>query len=471
MPELTFRPDLSFALFVGAEILVVVAFLRILSQRRSPSGTIAWLLAIFLIPYIAAPLFFILGDRKIFKRYQKSPYLIDPLPDFQSRGCKGQQNQTAAVHDRLLQNSGIPPSTGNNRFTLIGDATTAYREISKAIEEAQRSIDICIYQLKLDAATLPLLRRLANKARGGVRVRLLLDSIGSYRLYLQPWRLKAFREAGVQIAFFMPFLRMPFRSFVNLRNHRKILIFDEKVLHTGGINLTSDYLAPHEHLIRFTDLTCRIEGDAIYYFHQLFLSDWHYATKEIVTPPVPSGEKTGEACIQVAPSGPDMPKDALYETYLSMIHSAKEQIIIVTPYFSPNSAIMDALRIALHRGVDITMIVPMHSDHLFSDLARTSFLHDLHDEGAQILMHRGKTLHAKAILFDRCCAVVGSTNFDSRSLFYNYEINAILYSLPQIEAIRRYVDILMQQTTPYRPTNRPMVLMTENLMRTFAPLV
>ncbi|WP_456485085.1 phospholipase D-like domain-containing protein [Hydrogenimonas sp.] len=475
MPKFSFSYDISFALFIGAEILVVLAFLKILSQRRSPTGMIAWILAIFIAPYVSAPLFFILSDRKIFKRGRKSPYIIEPLQNSLEHNCKKEDRATADEHigsiERLLAKSGIPPATKNNRFELFDDGVTAYEKIYEALKSAECCIDICIYQLKLDSATVPLLECLAKKASKGVRVRLLLDSIGSYGLYLRPWRLKGLREAGVEIAFFMPFLRMPFRNYINLRNHRKIMIFDNNLLYTGGVNLTSEYLAPDTSMVGFTDFLCRIEGDAIYYYHQLFLSDWCFATGESISHPPPIEEDVGNACIQVAPSGPDMQKDALYETYLAMINAALHEIVIITPYFSPNSTIMDALRIALHKGVRITLVAPIHSDHIFSDLARASFLHDLFDEGANVLLHTGKTLHAKAMIFDRSCAMVGSTNFDSRSLFYNYEINAIIYSEHEIEAISNAAERVMKNTIPYRPLRHPLLLMVENFMRTFAPLV
>ncbi len=171
------------------------------------------------------------------------------------------------------------------------------------------------------------------------------------------------------------------------------------------------------------------------------------------------------------PSGPDTPTEALVEALLSLIYSATGQIKIATPYFVPNEDFMQALVIALHRGVKVTVIVPEHSDHKISDIGRGSYLRELSSKGGDVLLYRGKVLHAKAILFDDSCASIGSVNFDNRSLFYNFEAVSFIYSKEEIEEIEEWINTVSAECVPYRAPEKLLTIHTENFMRILAPLV
>lgn len=448
---------------VGGEILVVLAFLHMISVRRSPGSMIAWTLAMFLLPYVAVPFYFLFGHRKLIKRYNKLRFTLRPVDE----------REPLCDHpvERLLHANGVPPASPHNRFELYETPKSAYDTLMEAIEKAERSIDILVYQMRLDDATRPLLETLARRAREGIRVRLLMDSIGSASLYLFASRLDFLRDAGAEVAYFMPFLTLPLRNLINLRNHRKIYIFDDSTVLTGGMNLTRDYLAPREESAYYRDILCLIEGKAAHFYAQIFAADWAFATGNPATTPPPFQGVGGDACIQVAPSGPDTPTDGVVEGLLEAIYAAKKRIWIFTPYFVPNDDFQQALTIAIHRGVDVKVAVPERSDHLISDLGRGSFLRELHAKGAHILLHRGPVLHAKAFLFDDACAVVGTVNFDNRSLYYNFEVVGMLYSRPQIDRIEKWGEKIVKETIPYEPTHNPWQIRLENLMRMLAPLV
>ena len=451
------------AVTVGGEILILLAFLHMLSTRRSPGSMIAWSLAIFLLPWIAVPLYFLFGHRKLFKRYQKLAFRLEPA-GIEKPLCDHPV-------ERLLFANGIPPATPGNAFTLYDRPDTAYDAFCEHLQRAEHAVDICVYQLILDDATRPLLEALARRAREGVRVRLLMDSIGSAGLYLFPKRLDFLKEAGVRIAWFMPFLHLPTRNFINLRNHRKIYLFDDRVLLTGGMNLSGDYLTPDADSAGYTDILCRIEGGAVHFHRQIFEADWAFATGTRHTAPsrVEIDER-GEGCLQVAPSGPDTPNDGVIEALLSAICTARRRILIVTPYFIPNEEFMRALAVAIHHGAKLTVVVPERSDHLISDLGRGSYLRELHAKGARILLHRGPVLHAKAMLFDDL-GVVGTVNFDNRSLFYNFEVVNFLYSGEEVARLEAWSREICRQTRPYLPADRLFQTRVENFMRMMAPLV
>ncbi len=457
------EPLLYYTFLVGGEILAISALLHMIAIRRSPSSMIAWMLAIFVFPYIAVPFYFLFGHRKLIKRYQKFTFSLKPI-----------ETRTEAKRhpvEKLLVNDGIPPATENNRLEIISSPSHLYDTLSNSIKYAEHSIDICVYQLEYDKTTEKLIDALGKRASEGVRVRLLLDSIGSLKLYLLRSPLKELERCGAEVRFFMPFLSLPFRNFINLRNHRKIYLFDDTKVLTGGMNLSEAYLSRTPEKVVYEDFLCSIEGEASHFYAQIFAMDWAFAANsEPQLAPPPKGD-FGSASIQVIPSGPDTPTEALVEALLSLIYTASSHIRIATPYFVPNEEFMQALVIALHRDVKVTVIVPEHSDHKISDIGRGSYLRELHSKGGDILLHRGKVLHAKAILFDDSCASIGSVNFDNRSLYYNFEAVSFLYSNHEIANVRRWIDSIASNSVPYTPAENIIVSHTENFMRILSPLV
>jgi cardiolipin synthase len=173
----------------------------------------------------------------------------------------------------------------------------------------------------------------------------------------------------------------------------------------------------------------------------------------------------------VVPSGPDIPTDALYEALLNAIYNAKERIWIVTPYFVPDENMIQALVIAHHKGVDVKLITPKNSDHLLADLARSPYMRELDEIGAEVVLYEGEMLHAKAILFDDLGGMVGSVNLDNRSLFLNYEVVTFVYSSQFIESIEGWMKVLMDHSS--RGMKRPSKVReaVENIMKVFAPLL
>ncbi len=449
-------------LTVGGEVLIVLAFLHMLSIRRSPSSMIAWTLAIFLVPYAAVPFYFLFGNRKLIRRYQKLQFLLKPI------------DGTTPVCDhpveKLLYANGIPPASPDNRLILFDSPEKVYDAFVSHIDQAKKSIDICVYELIPDETIKPLLDRLKSRSEEGVRVRLLLDSIGSARLYLFGSGLRDLKRSGVEIAFFMPFLRFPFRNFINMRNHRKIYIFDNQTVLTGGMNMSQEYFSYDPGKTTYTDILCGIEGKAAHFYAQIFAMDWAFATQRKAELPAAVNGSFGTTCIQVAPSGPDTPTDGVVEALLSAICNAERRIWIFTPYFIPNEEFVHALTIALHRGVETKIVVPEHSDHIVSDLGRGSYLRELSSKGADILLYPGKVLHAKAMVFDDC-ALIGTINFDNRSLFYNFEVVSFLYSFKDIETICSWGEKLMDGCIPYKISEKGWLIRMENLMRMLAPLV
>ena len=429
----------------------------------------AWMLAIIFVPFIAVPLYFLIGIRKRENKYTKATILLHEAH---------QQNihippKTDNSLSNILRKNGIPSATKGNHYELITQDTEAYARLMNEIEKATVSIDLATYVFNYDVTTKKILEALTKRASEGIQVRLLLDVVGSLKSYLWQKNFHALRDAGGEVGFFIPIMSRPFQSYINLRNHRKIYLFDRKRLLSGGMNLSDEYLGEESSTKRWDDILYYLEGPAVFGFYEIFHNDWNYAMglTDKLELPIEPVESVGESIVQVVPSGPDIPTDALYEALLDAFYTCRKRIWIVTPYFVPDENIVQALIIAQHKGIDVKLITPKHSDNWIADLGRSPYMRELDAIGVDVVLYEGEMLHAKAILFDDLGGMVGSVNIDNRSLFLNYEIVTFAYSPHFMESIESWMEKLMANST--RGMQKPTKLReaVENIMKVFAPLL
>ncbi len=448
-------------------LLALVLLADLLRQRRSPSSTIAWLLSILLLPYVGVPLYIMLGGRKIRRMARRKPRIY--LPPGGARGS----SQQAPV-GRLLAWYGVPGSSAGNRVELVTDGVVAYTRVIELFLAARSSIDIMTYILGSDEGSRALVGCLTGRARDGVSVRLLIDDLGSWRIrhrFLEP-----LIAAGGQVAHFMPVLHAPFRGRANLRNHRKLVVIDGRVAVTGGMNLAWPYIGPPSAQGLWRDLSMIVEGPAVGELEALFASDWSFATGIDRQEESPHDRRKAstemESCVvQVVASGPDVAGDPLYEALLALIFSAQDRIWIVTPYFVPDETLARALSLAAHRGVDVRLILPERSNHITADLARSSYVRDLHNAGARVALYTPVMLHAKAVVFDDQLAVIGSANMDMRSLFLNYEVALFVASPTHVALVADWASELMADCKPDLPQSGWLRELAENVVRILSPLL
>jgi cardiolipin synthase len=307
-----------------------------------------------------------------------------------------------------------------------------------------------------------------------VAVRLLIDDLGSWRLRRRS--LARLSAAGAQVAFFMPVLHVPFRGRANLRNHRKLIVVDGRVALTGGMNLAWPYMGPPSAQALWLDIAAVVAGPAVADLEAVFASDWKFATGAepgpaavpVAPDPAPAADST---LVQVVASGPDVAGDPLYESLLALIFAAEHRIRIVTPYFVPDEMLARALNLAARRGVDVCLIVPVRSNHPTADLARASYLRDLHNAGGRVLLYTPVMLHAKVVVFDDQLAIIGSANMDMRSLFLNYELALFVWSRPQVQEVSRWVAGLEAQSQRELPAPGWPLEIAENVVRLLSPLL
>lgn len=425
--------------FLGSQLILLVGIalgislvVYILLQRHTPQVTIAWLLAIVFVPYIGVPLYLFLGGRKVHRTIARKGRL--DLREIDLPVSEG----TGPIR-RLLQTYGLPAPSSRNELEMLGSGVKAYQRLVESIEQAKVSIHISIFVYGKDAVARDIRDRLCAKAAAGVQVRILLDGVGSLHTHRRFFR--KLTKAGGQVAYFIPLLRRPFRGRTNLRNHRKIVVIDDTCVWSGGRNIGAEYMGPTPSTDQWRDLSFMLYGSAAAHYSEVFRADWAFAANEslnpIASPPSCRHPLSVDTIVQVIPSGPDLPHDALYDTIVSMAFNAQERLWIVTPYFVPDHPLAQALEIAAHRGVDVRILVPERSNHLLADLVRGCYLRQLQSAGAKVYLYTPGMLHAKLLIKDDDLAMIGTANMDVRSLFLDYEIAALFYdaeSIGQVEA-------------------------------------
>ena len=434
---------LGYLFLIGGFLLGFVLIAHILLQKRSPSGTIAWILVIALLPHLGVPLYLIFGGRKMARHVERKGLLdLDletAIPD-----------EYAHVIDRILRSYTIPGAETGHCVRLCISGTDRFESMAGLLQNAQRNIYLSTFIFHADDIGRHILNTLVARAKAGVEVKLLMDGVGT--LHTPGRFFRPLAEAGGKFAFFMPVLHRPFRGRTNLRNHRKITIVDNRTVIGGGTNIGIEYMGPQPYEKRWKDLAFVLKGPAVRHWLNVFAGDWAFAAKETLTddqlklPGIPTdmdGDDIDTGIVQLVPSGPDMPSDALHDGLLSMIYTAKERFWTMTPYFVPDDALTQALLLAVRRGVDVRIIMPRRSNHPLPDIVRGIPLRQIQEAGGLVMFYAPKMLHSKLVLMDDQIAVLGSANMDIRSLLLNYETAMFVYSAAEITAVEDYFENIM----------------------------
>ena len=423
---------------------VYVMASRALHQRRHPSAAIAWVVMLTLLPYVALPLYFMFGSRKVSGRQGLLPGETTVV---RSSGA----GDLSAWARRLAGAMSLPNASNYADLRIHRDGQEALVALRSLIEGAQRSIDLCTFLLARDALGREVGELLMQRARAGVKVRVLLDGFGVW--LGGHFDLDSLRAAGVEVVKFVPALKSAVRG-LNLRNHRKMLLVDGERFWTGGRNIGGEYFEgdPARGRAPWHDLSFDLRGPLAERAQQRFDVDWNYASH--LPPPRfaavqdDSGAEESQLA-QLIPSGPDQVDDTVHALLVSGAFMARERILAVTPYFVPDAALLMALTLAARRGVAVDLVLPARSNHRLADVARNRPLRDLARAGAHIWL-TAHMVHAKAIVIDDCFALVGSANLDARSLFLNYELMVAFYRPSHIAAFAAWIDGERRIATAYR---------------------
>ena len=456
LPALT---PLEHVAFMAAGLLTYLVVTRVRRQRRHPYAALAWVMGIAAFPSLGLPLFLVFGTRKV----------VRPATPRQPAPAGPWAALAPLWATRLLAALGVAGARPQAVVRFESDGEAALAQLQRVIGSARHTLDLCTYVLGDDEVGAAVAAALADRARAGVRVRLLVDSIGSLKsAHSHDAMLK---NAGVRTRLFMPALGRPGRGRVNLRNHRKLLIADGEVVWSGGRNLANEYFIGRVGEPPWLDLSFAAEGALAAQAQALFDGDWRiargarqaprlgyaerFARQQALEQPsdaadyaaAPSTDATFTSLAQWVPSGPDFHEDVLHALLVSAAFHAEQRLLLATPYYVPDEAVQEALVLAAKRGLQITLLLPRRSNHRLADWARGRAVRELVEAGVDVRLLPAM-LHAKAVVVDDVLALCGSANLDSRSLFINYEAMAAFYGRAEIDWLADWINAHAAQAEP-----------------------
>lgn len=442
----------------------------IILQKREPVATLTWVLALALLPVLGFIIYFFLGPRRVRRQRARRGIARERreavAPDALAPTSTGLQRMVHAI-------TGFPVTTCREVELLPGGEATIESLVGE-IARARDHIHMEYYIFEPDHTGRQVRDALVERARAGVKVRLLVDAMGSARLgrrFLAP-----LREAGACVAWFHPVgiggfrLRLP---RINFRTHRKLVVIDGGLGFTGGVNICDEGNARHS-ASAFHDLHVRLRGEAVGWLQSAFVEDWLYATREHLSSEGlwPTQEQGGIAC-QVLPSGPDLRWEPFHRLAVSSIHQARERVWLVTPYFVPSEAALMALTSAAQRGVEVRLLVPRVSDSRLVTWAARSYFGELMRAGVAVHEYQPRMLHTKALLVDADLAIVGSANFDYRSFRLNFELGVAWWDEGVAVALEALLarDFDQSERLPVQRRISRMERLKEALARLLSPML
>ena len=439
--------------YAGAWLIVIVAFFVVPRNRRPGSAT-AWLILIVLLPYVGLLLYWLIGSPKLSRERIRMQRGMDARIAAGVAAARQDPELARLLHPQVPARyeplvrlttalSGMPACEGNT-LELLPDYAAAIERMTQAVHSARRFVHAEFYIVAMDATSEPFLAALEDAVRRGVKVRLLADHVGSRKYPGRRDLMRRLTGAGIEWHWMLPV--RPFSNHWNrpdLRNHRKIMVVDGEVGFCGSMNMIHrSYLLRRNRRmgLYYVDLHARVTGPLVAELDAVFLADWYSETRELLgIPIVPSspGAPSG-ALSQVLPSGPGYHDDNNLKVFVALIHAAREQLVITSPYFVPDDALMTAITSAAQRGVTVTLYSSAIADQFLVYHAQRSYYEQLLAAGVQVRLFRPPALlHAKHMTVDDDIAVVGSSNLDMRSLTLNLEITLLAYDRGVVSALRQ----------------------------------
>ncbi|MCA9017048.1 MAG: cardiolipin synthase, partial [Planctomycetaceae bacterium] len=376
---------------------------------------------------------------------------------------------------RLAQNISHTVPTIGNQIELLNDTNRTLGLIKQAIMNAEHSLHLEYYIWQPDRSGTMVRDMLIEKAKAGVEVRFLYDGFGS--LNLRNHFFRPMLEAGIQVAPFLPGASFRERWSFNLRNHRKIVIVDGKTAFTGGMNIGDEYLGQDAELGFWRDTHLKIEGPETLQLQQVFAEDWFFATGEALTQPqyYPAPPTIGSITAQTLSSGPEKNADVFLTLFFAAINEARESILLATSYFVPPESLTTALESAARRGVRVKLLVAGKSANPTTVYAGRSYYDSLLDAGVEIFEYTKGIIHSKSITIDGCWSLVGTPNFDFRSLILNFEVGLAVYDRKFAARLKESIenDLLgaVKITEDDWDKRSKLIILRQNLCRLFAPVM
>ncbi|BCP54579.1 phospholipase [Kaistia sp. 32K] len=430
-------------------VLAGAVTVHALLTRLNPQSTIAWIGLAWLSPYVGPLLYLMFGVNRVRRKAIKMSDAGEDVEPPESRFVLSPADVAHGDDEHLeplakfgLRITGRPLLAGNSITPLV-DGDVAYPEMVRAIDAAQASVGISGYIFHDDSGGAPIIDALIAAHGRGVEVRVLLDGIGGG--YLKNLAYQRLLTAGVPVARFLHEVAPWKMSFINLRNHKKVMVTDGCHGFTGGMNISGGNLfrkikTPIDRAVQ--DVHFRVEGPVVSHLMETFAEDWDFTTGELLKGPnwFPAIGAAGSIPARGIASGPDEDNEKLMWTMAAAIGRAERRIRIVTPYFLPDDRITSQLALAALRGVSVELLIPGRSDQRYMDWAMNGSLSPLIRSGVQIRRAQPPFDHSKLMTVDDAWVLFGSANWDARSLRLNFEFNVEAYQDTFATKINALID-------------------------------
>ena len=441
-------------------IAVLACAARVLLRpHRDPTARLAWLAVLFALPVVGIIAYLLVGETSIGRRrVARLNRIIVALPRPDGTPGWDELEPTGPVPDayaplfKVGQSiSGYPP-VGGNRARLMDDSDSAIDQMVADIDAASEQVHLMFYIWLPDNNGQKMVEALKRAAARGVVCRAMVDDLGSRDLIKSPhWREMG--EAGIRLARALEVGNLLLRTVngrVDLRNHRKILVIDNRVTYCGSQNCADPAFLPKAKYAPWVDAVMRFEGPVVRQNQHLFASDWMANVDEDISNVLrePLGPQGPGFTAQVVASGPTARHSAMPEMFESVMYAARRELVLTTPYYVPDPSIQAALCAAANRGVDVTIVFPARNDDFAVGATSRSYYEDLLTAGVKIHEYQPGLLHTKSMTVDGELALIGSANMDRRSFDLNYENNILLHDPALTAAMRARQDAYIVDSKP-----------------------
>lgn len=417
---------------LGLLLVDIGATVHAVLHKRDTRAAISWVGLIWLAPVVGVVLYGLFGLNRIRRqatdiRRELRRIASGSVNPERRPWLEGQARPRLAGLARLTEQLTGRPLLGGNRIEPLRNGDEAYPAMLAAIDSATRSVALCSYIFAADATGAKFVDALGRAVQRGVEVRVLIDDVGMR--YTSPPVHHALKRVGVRVARFLPMLSSKGVAFFNLRTHRKVLVVDGTIAFAGGMNIQASNVAASAPRKPIRDMHFRIMGPVVHQLMDAFAEDWAFVAREMLDGSRWYGptEQRGTIAARVITDGPDRDFEIVRTVLLGAVSSARESIAIVTPYFLPDASMVAALSVAALRGVRVDIVLPSQGNIAVAQWASRALLWQLLKPGCRVHLTPPPFDHAKLLVVDRSWALIGTSNWDPRSLRLNFELNVECY--------------------------------------------
>ena len=461
-------------------VIVVAAMIKVLMENRQPEKTMAWMLVLSFLPLVGIILYFFFGRNTRKERFI-SQQSLDQLSKRSMLEFVEQKNLRFPEPYRslmkLFANQSMSLPFKDNDVDIYTRGDDFFLALLRNIGRATNHIHLDIYIIEDDPLGRLIADALIDKASQGVEVRLIYDDVGCWKVRNRFFEY--LRAGGVDVRAFMPVKFPAFTGKVNYRNHRKLCVIDGQVGFIGGMNIALRYIRGSGRQ-QWRDTHLRVRGGAVYAIQRAFLIDWYFVDMTLLSSrryyPDMETPIFNDCLAQVVTSSPVSPWPDMMQGYVRILLEAKRYVYMETPYFLPTEPILFALRTAALAGVDIRLMVPLHSDAKLVEWASRSYVTEIIEAGVKVYFYRAGFNHSKLLVSDDSLCTCGSTNIDFRSFENNFEANIFFYDEGMALRIKKVFLDDQKQSILFDEASdtmaRPFIMrLWESLVRLLSPLL